>query len=139
MQNYICTYCTYFHSQSTTLTVRLSRRYKNVQCRPTSLKEAMKANLYFAPPGVSIPAYTRIIIRMFEKYRRQLHKAQSRVKKLIPWGSPVVAGSRQGDTLDALSAKTTASVGTKGSPFTRGSLRRGELCLVRCKYRMIEQ
>ncbi|PFX19601.1 uncharacterized protein LOC111337960 isoform X2 [Stylophora pistillata] len=108
---------------SSALTVRLSRQYKNVQYRPTTLKDAMKANLYFAPPGVNIPAYTRIIIRMFEKYRRQLHKAQSRVKTLIPWGSPVVAGSRQGDTLEPLSAKTTTSVGTRGSAFVRGSLR----------------
>lgn len=88
----------------------------------------MEANLYFAPPGFDLPSYTQLIIRMFEKYRRQLYVAQSKVKTRIPWGHPVVTGNIQGHTLDALlPGKTTASIGMRSSAFIRGALRGGEL------------
>ena len=125
----LVTYPLYYHPQPTSM-IRLSRRYKNTRCRPTTLKEAMKANIYFAPAGFDLPAYTMLIIRMFEKYRRRLYVAQSKVKTRIPWGSPVVPGVRQGDTLDLkLPGKTTPSIGTKGSAFVRGSQRGGALLL----------
>lgn len=106
--------------------IRLSRRYKKARCRPTNLKEAMKANIYFAPSGFSLPAYTVLIIRMFEKFRRQLYVAQSKVKTRIPWGAPVLPGSRE--TLDLqLPRKSTASTGTRASVFVRNPLHGGEL------------
>ncbi|XP_078358086.1 uncharacterized protein LOC144642868 isoform X2 [Oculina patagonica] len=104
--------------------IRLSRRYKNTRYRPTTLKEAMKANIYFAPAGFDLPSYTLLILRMFEKYRRKLHLAQAKVKTRIPWGSPVVPGVRQGNTLDLkLPGKTLPSIGTRGSAFVQGTLR----------------
>ena len=114
-----------YHPQPTSM-IRLSRPYKNTRCRPTNLKEAMKANIYFAPPGFDLPAYTVLIIRMFEKFRRRLCVAQSKVKARIPWGSPVPPGTR--DTLDLqLSKKSPASTGTRGSVFLRNSPHRGAL------------
>ena len=40
----------------------------------------------------------------------------------------MVAGSRQGGTLDPLPVTATASVGSRGSAFVRGTLRGGGLC-----------
>ena len=106
--------------------IRLSRRYKKARCRPTNLKEAMKAKLYFAPPGFDLPAYTALIIRMFEKFRRRLYVAQSKVKTRIPWGTPVLPSIR--DTMDVqLPKRGTASIGTRGSFFVKNSLHGGEL------------
>ena len=90
------------------------------------MKEAMKANLYFAPAGFSFPAYTLLIIRMFEKYRRKLYLAQSKVKTRLSWGPPVVPGARQGDTLELkVPGKTTSSIGKRGSAFVWGTQRGG--------------
>ena len=105
--------------------IRLSRRYKKTRCRPANLKEAMKANIYFAPPGFDLPAYTVLIIRMFEKFRRQLYVAQSKVKTRIPWGPPVLPGIRE--TLELQQPRrSTASIGTRAS-VGRNSLHGGEL------------
>ena len=106
--------------------IRLSRPYKKTRCRPNNLKEAMKANIYFAPPGFDIPAYTVLIIRMLEKFRKRLYVAQSKVKTRIPWGSPVLPGTR--DTLDLqLPKRSPSSIGTRGSVFLRNSPHRGAL------------
>ena len=114
-----------YHPQPANM-IRLSRRYKKTRCRPANLKEAMKANIYFAPPGFDLPAYTKLIIRMFEKFRRRLYVAQSKVKTRIPWGPPVVPGTR--DTLDLqLPRRSTASIGIRPSVFVRNSVHGGEL------------
>ena len=114
-----------YHPQPTSM-IRLTRRYKKTRCRPANLKEAMKANIYFAPPGFGLPAYTKLIIRMFEKFKRRLYVAQSKVKTRIPWGPPVVPGIR--DSLDLqLPRRGTASTGTRSSIFARNSLHGGEL------------
>ena len=109
------------------LHVRLSRRYKKPRLRPSTLKEAMQADLYFAPRGIDLPAYTLLIIRMFEKYRRRLHLVQSKVKTRIPWGTPVPCGNRQGNTLDVRLPGKTTSFGGRNSAFVRGTPRDGKL------------
>jgi len=73
--------------------VRFSRVYKKPKYRPTTVKEIMKAEVYIAPPGFNIPSYTKLIIRMLDRYRKRLQIAQSKVKVRLPWGHPVVAGS----------------------------------------------
>ena len=73
--------------------VRFSREYKKPKYRPTTVKEIMKAEVYIAPPGFNIPSYTKLIIRMLDRYRKRLQIAQSKVKVRLPWGHPVVAGS----------------------------------------------
>lgn len=82
----------------------------------------MKADLYFAPQGFNLPAYTLLIIKMFDKYRKRLHAAQSKVKTRIPLGPPVVCGNRQGNTLEVRQpGKTTTSIGGRSSAFVRGN------------------
>ena len=126
--------CLSYHLQpSSLLHVRLSRWYKKSRCRPSTLKEAMKADLYFAPPGFDFSAYTLLIIRMFENYRQRLHVAQSKVKTLVPWGSPVVCGKMQGKTLDVqLPGKASTFLGERSSAFVRGTPREGKLFLIGC-------
>ena len=80
----------------------------------------MKANLYFAPRGFNISAYTTLIIRMFEKYKQRLNAAQCKAGSRLPWGLPVVCGKSQGKTLDAVLP------GAKGSVFAWGTSRIGE-------------
>ena len=82
----------------------------------------MKADLYFAPQGFNLPSYTLLIIKMFDKYRKRLHAAQSKVKTRIPLGPPVVCGNRQGNTLEVRQpGKTTTSIGGRSSAFVRGN------------------
>ena len=73
--------------------VRFSREYKKPNYRPTTVKEIMKAEVYIAPPGFNIPSFTKLIIRMLDRYRKRLQIAQSKVKVRLPWGHPLVAGS----------------------------------------------
>lgn len=82
----------------------------------------MKANLYFAPRGFNISAYTTLIIRMFEKYKQRLNAAQCKARSRLPWGLPVVCGKSQGKTLDALLPGAVA----KSSVFAWGTPRIGE-------------
>lgn len=106
------------------LHMRLSRGYKKPRALPSTLKEAVRSNLYFAPQGFNLSTYTGLIIRMFEKYKQRLHLAQSRVRTRIPWGVPVVCGKSQGKTLDALlPGRTFAVAAGKSSVFVRGTPR----------------
>ena len=87
----------------------------------------MKANLYFAPRGFNISAYTTLIIRMFEKYKQRLNAAQCKARTRLPWGLPVVCGKSQGKTLDAqLPGKTSTGAAAKSSVFVWGTARIGE-------------
>ncbi|XP_044173232.1 uncharacterized protein LOC114961056 isoform X2 [Acropora millepora] len=99
------------------LHARLSRKYTKARSRPRTVKEAMKANLYFAPRGFNISAYTTLIIRMFEKYKQRLNAAQCKAGSRLPWGLPVVCGKSQGKTLDAVLP------GAKSSVFAWGTSR----------------
>ena len=98
--------------------IRFSRQYKKSRCQPTTWEEALKADLYFAPPGFDHPTYTKLIIKMLEKYRRQLHIAQSKVKMRLPWGPSVVSGNSS--RIVDLRLPGKASVGGRSFAFVRG-------------------
>ena len=101
--------------------VKLTRRYRKALLRgrrPATLSEAMKAQLYFAPPGVDVSQYTAAILKLFEHYRKRLFTAQSRLLDRIEWGPPIMPGLRQTDSLDALRTSDTSEK-SKG-PATHG-------------------
>ncbi|EDO35282.1 predicted protein [Nematostella vectensis] len=79
----------------------LARKYKKAIAPIHNIKDAIRARLCRAPPGVDLLQYTKLIVEFLDHTRRRILEAQSRCKSYVKWGKPVVAGPRKGDTLDA--------------------------------------
>ncbi|XP_032231019.2 uncharacterized protein LOC5506662 [Nematostella vectensis] len=79
----------------------LARKYKKAIVPIHNIKDAIRARLCRAPPGVDLLQYTKVIVEFLDHTRRRILEAQSRCKSYVKWGKPVVVGPRKGDTLDA--------------------------------------
>lgn len=92
-------------------TTRLERAYSKPRLSVKTIKDAMKAKLYFAPPGIDPKTYTYAIMKMMDHTRKRIYRAQRKSLNFIKWGKPILVGPREGNSLDARKEKKKNNLG----------------------------
>ncbi|KXJ13254.1 nucleolar protein dao-5 [Exaiptasia diaphana] len=95
--------------------VNLKRKYRKHRQPIKTIKDAMKARLFFSPPGINQKLYTFAIMRMLDHSKECIRKAQQKSLLFAKWGEPIVEGPREGDSLDAKKDKRKSNICKKES------------------------